>query len=158
MRRRDDDHETIGGRQPDWLPWLTGTLADLGYDLSSERSGGRAKLARDTGLSQGIVTRLLGGQPVSYETLLTLSRGTGIPIRDLLIRTGKASEEDFSVPGSKIGHAEVLSGKQLSPEEVAVAAGVPEEDRSWFVTMLRRMRKNGTDDGGNSAGGAAAEG
>jgi transcriptional regulator with XRE-family HTH domain len=157
MRRRDNDQESAGGL-PKWLPWLTGTLTDLGYDLSSERSGGRAKLARDTGLSQGIITRLLAGQPVSYETLLTLSRGTGIPIRDLLIRTGKATEDDFSLPGMKTGHPEVLSGKQLSPEEVAVAAGVPEEDRPWFVTMLRRMRKSGTDNGGSSAGGAAAEG
>lgn len=157
MRRRDDDQESTEGR-PEWLAWLTGVLTDQGYDLSSERSGGRAKLARDTGLSQGIVTRLLAGQAVSYETLLTLARGTGIPIQDLLIRAGKAAPDDFTLPGTEIGHSGVSSGKRLSPEEVAVAAGVPEGDRAWFVTMLRRMRNSGTDNGGSSAGGAAAEG
>lgn len=157
MRRRGIDHEDAEER-PKWLAWLTGVLTDKGYDLSSDRSGGRAQLARDTGLSQGIITRLLSGQAVSYETLLTLSRGTGIPIRDLLIRTGKADEADFSHPAEEIGHVEVLSGKRLTPEEVAVAAGVPEGDRAWFATMIRRMRRQGTNNGGGSAGGAAAGG
>ncbi|WP_411577089.1 helix-turn-helix domain-containing protein [Streptomyces sp. A13(2022)] len=157
MRRRDDDHETTGER-PDWLPWLTGVLTDKGYDLSSGRSGGRAQLARDTGLSQGIVTRLMAGEAVSYETLLAVSRGAGIPIAELLIRTGKASTDDFELPGPESGHIEVSSGKRLTPEEVAEAAGVPEGDRPWFTTMVRRMRRGGTSDGSSSTGGAAAEG
>jgi transcriptional regulator with XRE-family HTH domain len=157
MRRRDHEGDITGGR-PEWLAWLTGVLTDKGYDLSSDRSGGRAHLARDTGLSQGIITRLLTGQPVSYETLLSLARGTGIPIQELLVRTGKATEADFSLPGLETGQIEVLSRRRLTPEEVAIAAGVPKEDQPWFVTMLRRMRKNGTDGGDSTTGGAAAEG
>lgn len=157
MRRRDDEIDSSGGR-PQWLVWLTGVLTDKGYDLSSERSGGRAVLARDTGLSQGIVSRLMDGQSVSFETLLSLSRGTGIPYAELLIRTGKATEADFSLPGEKIGHIGVQSGKRLTPEEVAVAAGVPEEDQAWFATMVRRLKKGGIDDSDSAAGGAAAEG
>ncbi|MFF7171141.1 helix-turn-helix domain-containing protein [Streptomyces pseudovenezuelae] len=155
MRRRDDEIESTGER-PQWLVWLTGVLTDKGYDL--ERRGGRAQLAQDTGLSGGIITRLLAGEPVSYETLLTLSRGTGIPVVDLLIRTGKATEEDFSLSGEGFGQFGVQSGKRLTPEEIAVAAGVPEEDQSWFVTMLRRLKRSGIDDGDSPAGGAAAEG
>lgn len=157
MRRRDHDHESTRER-PTWLPWLIGVLTDKGYDLGQGRTGGRAQLAQDTGLSGGIITRLLVGEPVSYETLLALSRGTGIPIAELLIRTGKASEEDFSLPGPESGQIAVSSGKRLTPEEVAEAAGVPEEDRPWFTTMVRRMRRSDTGDGGSSAGGAAAEG
>lgn len=158
MRRRDEDQETGGdhARRPDWLPWLTGTLTDKGYDL--ERRGGRKQLADDTGLSGGMITRLLAGESMSYETLLSFSRGTGIPISDLLVRTGKASEEDFSLSGSKTGQTEVSSRKRLTPEEVAQAAGVPPEDQAWFATMVRRMRRRETRDGGSSAGGAAAEG
>ncbi|WP_158854082.1 hypothetical protein [Streptomyces sp. NRRL F-5650] len=159
MRRRDDDHETGGdvAQRPDWLPWLTGVLTDKGYDL--DRRGGRKQLADDTGLAGGMISRLLAGESMSYETLLTFSRGTGIPISDLLVRSGKASADDFSQPGSKTGQAAVLSRKRLTPEEVAKAAGVPEEDRAWFATMVRRMRKQSTTgDGGSSAGGAAAEG
>lgn len=160
MRRRDHDLESTGERaeRATWLPWLTGVLTDKGYDLSSSRSGGRSQLAQDTGISAGIITRLLAGEPVSYETLLALSRGTGIPIAELLIRTGKASEDDFSLPGPESSHIGVSSGKRLTPEEVAEAAGVPEGDRPWFATMVRRMRKSETGDGSSSAGGAAAEG
>ncbi|MEU9065873.1 hypothetical protein AB0D60_03115 [Streptomyces sp. NPDC048306] len=157
MRRRDDDHETTGERAP-WLPWLTGVLTDKGYDLSSSRSGGRKRLAFDTGLSAGIISRILDGQPVAYETLLALSRGAGIPLAELLIRTEKAADDDFSLSGPESGQIAVSSGKRLTPEEVAEAAGVPEEDRPWFTTMVRRMRRNGTGDGSSSAGGAAAEG
>lgn len=155
MRRRDNDHETAG--PVTWQPWLTGVLTDRGYDLSSSRSGGRTQLARDTGLSGGIITRLLAGDPVSYETLLSLARGTGIPITELLIRTGKASTDDFSPPGPESSQIAVSSGNPLTPEEVAEAAGVPEEDRPWFTTMVRRMRRNIGDDD-SSARGAAAEG
>lgn len=157
MRRRDDNTENTESR-PDWLTWLTDVLTSKGYDLAPGRSGGKAQLARDTGLSPGIITRLLSGEGVSYETLLALARGTGIPIADLLIRTGKAAEGDFSHAGLKIGQPDVLSERRLTPEEVAVAAGVPEEDWPWFTTMVRRMRRSDTGDGGNTAGGAAAEG
>ncbi|MEV8124059.1 helix-turn-helix transcriptional regulator [Streptomyces sp. NPDC085944] len=157
MRRRDNDQESTGER-PTWLPWLTGVLTDKGYDLSSSRSGGRSQLAQDTGISAGIISRLLAGEPVSYETLLSLSRGTGIPLAELLIRTEKAAERDFSLSGPESGQIAVSSGKRLTPEEVAEAAGVPEDDRPWFTTMVRRMRRGDTGDGSSSAGGAAAEG
>ncbi|MGW2742324.1 helix-turn-helix domain-containing protein [Streptomyces sp. NPDC001450] len=157
MRRREDETESTEGR-PEWLVWLTGVLTDKGYDLSSERSGGRAELARDTGLSASIIARLMAGKPVSYETLLALARTTGIPVAELLVRTGKATEDDFSLPGRESGQSEVLSRKRLTPEEVAVAAGVPQEDQAWFATMVRRIRRGGNDNGGSATGGAAAEG
>ncbi|MEU2739875.1 helix-turn-helix transcriptional regulator [Streptomyces sp. NPDC007095] len=133
-------------------------MTDKGYDLSSERSGGRAKLARDTGLSASIIARLMSGQQVSYETLLALARSTGIPVMELLIRTGKATEADFSLSDEEFGQIGVQSGKRLTPEEVAAAAGVPEEDQAWFATMVRRIRRRGTGDSDSAAGGAAAEG
>jgi hypothetical protein len=105
-----------------------------------------------------MVTRLLAGESMSYETLLAFSRGTGIPISEVLVRSGKAAEADFSPSGSKTSQVTVSSRKRLTPEEVAKAAGVPEEDQAWFATMVRRMRRQNTSDGGSSAGGAAAEG
>jgi transcriptional regulator with XRE-family HTH domain len=157
MRRREDENESAEER-PEWLVWLVGALADKGYDLSSERTGDRAKLARDTGLSASIIARLVSGQQVSYESLLALARSTGIPVMELLIRTGKATEDDFSLSGEEFSQIGVQSGKRLTPEEVAVAAGVPEEDQAWFATMVRRLKRRGIDEGDSSAGGAAAEG
>jgi hypothetical protein len=100
----------------------------------------------------------MSGQAVSYETLLTLSRGTGIPLPELLIRTGKASEDDFALSELGIGRIEVSSEKRLTPEEVAVLSGVPEEDQPWFTTMIRRIRRNDAGDDNGASGGAAAEG
>jgi hypothetical protein len=156
MRRRDDHDGGGGGHRPEWLPWLTGALADRGYDL--DRRGGRTRLSEDTGLSASIIARLLAGEAVSYETLLAIARGTGVPLAQLLIRTGKASPDDFALPGMEIGHVGVSSGKRLTPEEVAALAGVPDDDRPWFNTMLRRLRRDGYEEGDSATGGAAAEG
>ncbi|WP_125262356.1 hypothetical protein [Streptomyces alboflavus] len=156
MRRREDSESP--GERPTWLDWLTGVLTDLGYDVKNPRGGGRAKLARDTNLSASIVARLMDGQAPSYESLLAIARGTGIPLTDLLVRTGRATEDDFSIPGANIGQIAVSSGKPLTPEELAAAAGVPEGDRDWFVTMIRRLRLSNSSDGDSATGGAAAEG
>lgn len=158
MRRRDDDTADQPERpeRPEWLTWLTGVLTDNGYNMS-ERGGGRAKLSREAGLAPAIIARLMDGQPPSYESQLALSRATGIPLRELLIRTGRATEADFSLPGMETSQIGVSSGKPLTPEELAVAAGVPEGDHDWFVTMVRRMKRR-TNESDSAAGGAAAEG
>lgn len=156
MRRRDSDSEQPAERPP-WLTWLVGALTDLGYDMS-ERGGGRAQLARDAGLAAAIIARLMDGKVPSYESQRAISRATGIPLPELLVRTGRAAEEDFAHSGSLSSHSEVLSGKPLTPEKLAVLAGVPEDDQDWFVTMVRRLKRGNAGDGDSAAGGAAAEG
>lgn len=152
MRRRDDYDAQPG---EDWLTWLTRILLLRGYDLDSR--GIKAQLTRDTGLPQATVSRLLAGATPSLETSVVLARILDVPLPLLLIRTGKVNQEDFPQAGAIIDQTGVLSGKPLSPEEVAIAAGVPDEDREWFTTMVRRMRREGgTDDG--TTWGAAAKG
>jgi transcriptional regulator with XRE-family HTH domain len=154
MRRREDTED-----QPpeDWLPWLRRIIRTRGYDIDSLRGGGSTRLAADTGLAPATVSRILDGSVPGYETAVILARTLDIPLPLLLIRTGKATEDDFPQFGSIAGQSGVLSEKPLSPEEVAIAADVPDGDREWFATMVRRMRReNGADDG--TAGGAAARG
>lgn len=164
MRRRDDQHQTEGTGhprpttppgEPDWLTWLKGELTERGYDVTSERGGGRARLVRETGLGLATISRVLDGKIPGYETQLVLSRHLGIPIETFLIRTGKASSTDFLTAGSESGQSRVSSGQSLTPEEIAALAGVPEDDRPWFTTMIRRLRRG--DDGDSTMGGAAAE-
>jgi transcriptional regulator with XRE-family HTH domain len=136
---------------------LKGELSDRGYDVTSERGGARARLSKETGLGIATISRVLDGQIPGYETQLVLSRHLGIPVETFLIRTGKATREDFLEQGSESDHSEVSSPKLLTPEEVAALAGVPEDDRPWFTTMIRRLRKS-SNNGDSTAGGAAAEG
>ncbi|MFI9600379.1 hypothetical protein ACIHCX_10940 [Streptomyces sp. NPDC052043] len=166
MRRRDDQDQTEGlghgsptapPGEPAWLTWLKGELTDRGYDVTSERGGGRARLVRETGLGLATISRVLDGKVPGYETQLVLSRHLGIPIEHFLIRTGKAASTDFLTVGSETDHSRVSSGQELTPEEIAVLAGVPEDDRPWFTTMIRRLRRAG-DDGDSTTGGAVAEG
>lgn len=152
MRRRDDLDNEAG-----WLIWLQGLLADRGYDVTSARSGDKTRFAVDAGLAPATVTRILGGKAPDLEVQVTLSRFLGVSLDELLVRTGKASETDFRHSPNQSGHAAVSSENPLTPEELAAMAGVPKEDRDWFVTMVRRLRKQG-DANGSSAGGAAAEG
>jgi transcriptional regulator with XRE-family HTH domain len=154
MRRREDTED-----QPpeDWLTWLRRIVRARGYDIDSPRGGGPTKLAADTGLAPATVSRILDGVAPGYETCVILARVLEIPLPLLLIRAGKATEDDFPQAGATIDQTGVLSGKPLSPEEVAIAAGVPDGDRDWFATMVRRMRREiGADEG--TAGGAAAKG
>lgn len=152
MRRRDDYEERPG---EDWLAWLRRILLLRGYDLDSR--GSIAQLVRDTGLAQATVSRMLTGAIPSLETCVVLARVLNVPLPFLLIRTGKVHEDDFPQAGAIIDQTGVLSGKPLSPEEVAIAANVPDGDREWFATMVRRMRREGDAQDG-TAGGAAAEG
>lgn len=148
MRRHDDIAEA-------WLTWFQGVLRNRGYDLSP-RGGGAVRLATETGLAQSSISRLLAGAIPSLETTVTLSRTLDIPLSTLLVRTGRASEQDFPQGEAISNQTGVLSGKPLSPEEVAIAADVPPPDREWFATMVRRLRREG--DNNSTSGGAAAEG
>lgn len=154
MRRREENGSALD--QPDWLVWLRGIVSERGYDIDSPRGGGKTRLAEHLGIAQSSVSRILSGTVPDYDTLVAFARSLDIALPELLIRTGKATESDFPQTHSINDQVAVSSGKPLTPEEVAIAAGVPEGDRDWFVTMIRRMRRHGNE--GGSAGGAAAEG
>ncbi|MFE5658315.1 helix-turn-helix domain-containing protein [Streptomyces sp. NPDC056517] len=152
MRRQNVHDEQAG-----WLTWLQGLLADRGYDVTSARSGDKTRLALDAGIAPATVTRILTGKAPDLEVQVTLSRFLRVSLDEMLVRTGKASDSDFRHSANESGQTPVSSETRLTPEELAVAAGVSKEDREWFATMVRRLRKQ-DDEKGSAAGGAAAEG
>lgn len=152
MRRREDQSE------PDWLPWLKDVIRARGYDIDSAKSGARTALAHKSGIPESTLSRILTGAGTpNYETCVTLARALQIPLRVMLIRTGKATEQDFSDTATDTQEIAVLSGKRLSPRQLAIAAGIPSGDLEWFETMIRRMRREDRGSDGTE-GGAAAEG
>lgn len=89
-----------------------------GYDLSSPRSGGRMKLADDTGLSPSTVSRMLSGKtiPDAYS-LEALGDAIDVPVTHLLEAAGYVS------PGALTG-GEPLPERPLTVKEAAGRLGI----------------------------------
>ncbi|MDX3249487.1 helix-turn-helix domain-containing protein [Streptomyces sp. ME18-1-4] len=70
-----------------------------GYDLSSPRSGGKTKLAEDTGISPATIGRLFAGRtiPDAYS-LQPLADAIGVPVTRLLEAAGIVSPGRLTGP------------------------------------------------------------
>ncbi|MYS78169.1 helix-turn-helix domain-containing protein [Streptomyces sp. SID5926] len=104
-----------------------------GYDIDSPRGGGRTALARDTGMSQSSVGRMLAGRampdPAYLEALATALR---VPLPDLLVLSGLISREAFA--------GEPQSPRALSPREAAADLGIKDPTKvQLFETMVRAL-------------------
>lgn len=76
--------------------WLLDTAVAAGYDFSSPRSGGRAKLAADAGVSQSQVHRATSGNVMpDIRTQRLLAKALGILPREMYIRSGIIDPTDL---------------------------------------------------------------
>ncbi|MGP9019960.1 helix-turn-helix transcriptional regulator [Streptomyces sp. BR1] len=118
------------------------------YDIDSPRGGGKSKLADDAGVHRAAVSRLLQRQSMpDLETMRRLAGVLDVPLRDMLIRSGRLSEDDLPIAAGRGGQDE--DGQELlSPEEAARRMGVPPELRELFV----RVTKAFLPEGGEGAG------
>jgi transcriptional regulator with XRE-family HTH domain len=82
-----------------------------GYDLSSPRSGGKTKLAEDTGISPATISRMIAGKtiPDAYS-LQPLADVIGVPVTHLLEAAGIVSPGALTGPPS----TQPLSAKQAA--------------------------------------------
>ncbi|MFD9796141.1 helix-turn-helix domain-containing protein [Streptomyces sp. NPDC059070] len=112
------------------------------YDIDSPRGGGKSKLADDAGVHRAAVSRLLQRQSMpDLETMRRLAGVLGVPLRDMLIRSGRLSEDDLPVAASRGGQDE--GPGPLTPEEAAVRMGVPPELRELFARVTRAFLPDG---------------
>lgn len=111
-----------------------------GYDIDNPRGGGKKRLAETVGMSQSSVGRMLAGQTLPDPAHLErLADALGIPLMDLLIRSGivsgrarhAAKEEPPSAPR-----------EPLTPEAAARLLGIRSPDR---VQMFSAMAKTLAD-------------
>ncbi|MFI6057487.1 helix-turn-helix domain-containing protein [Streptomyces sp. NPDC051286] len=110
-----------------------------GYDIDTPRGGGKSKLADDAGVHRAAVSRLLQRQSMpDLETMRGLAVALGVPLRDMLIRSGRLSEGDLPVAGSFRGEEADVPG-WLSPEEAARRMGVPHELQDLFVKITKQF-------------------
>ncbi|GAA3769533.1 helix-turn-helix domain-containing protein [Streptomyces phyllanthi] len=126
----------------EFATWIEGVMRTRGYDIDSPRGGGKTKLAEDAGVHRAAITRLLQRQSMpDLETMRGLSRALGIPVRDVLIRSGKLAEEDLPRTSASAPAAGGVAGEPyLSAEQAAAALGIPEHLRAAFVQITEQLR------------------
>lgn len=128
-----------------------------GYDMDSPRGGGRRQLARDVGMSESSVGRMLDGktlpQPHFYEAL---ARAVNLRVSLLLVEAGIISQETLT----ETPRPRVVS--PITPEVAARELGITDPgDRSLFLGMVERLRADrptGPRANDAEAGGEAAHG
>ncbi|WP_221348545.1 helix-turn-helix transcriptional regulator [Streptomyces beigongshangae] len=139
--RADQDRRATG--LGEFAGWIEELLRARGYDIDSPRGGGRSKLADDAGVHRAAVSRLLQRQSMpDLETMRRIAAVLGVPLRDMLIRSGRLTEEDLPLTD---GGRSADGGDQvrLSPEDAARRMGVAPELRELFAKVARQFLPEG---------------
>ncbi|MFE2295137.1 helix-turn-helix transcriptional regulator [Streptomyces sp. NPDC059452] len=141
--------------------WIEELIRARGYDIDSPRGGGKSRLADEAGVHRAAITRLLQGQSMpDLETTRRLAHVLGVPVRDMLIRSGRLSEEDLPLPdlgGGASGAA--APHRRLTLEEAAAGLGVPRDQWDMFIRVAAQFLPTADTDSGRGAaeyGSAAA--
>lgn len=79
--------------------WLRDLMERRGYPMDGPRAGGIAKLAIDSGVSQPSISRIFNaeGYSPSVETLRALAPVLGVSLREMMIRSGRATEDELPI-------------------------------------------------------------
>ncbi|GGZ38775.1 helix-turn-helix transcriptional regulator [Streptomyces rubiginosohelvolus] len=136
--------------------WVEDLIRQRGYDIDSPRGGGKSRLADEAGVHRAAITRLLQGQSMpDLETTRRLAHVLRVPVRDMLIRSGRLSEEDLPLPDLGGGGLDAVAPpRRLTLEEAAAGLGVPREQWDMFIRVAGQFLPADPD----SARGAAEHG
>ncbi|MFF3944343.1 helix-turn-helix domain-containing protein [Streptomyces sp. NPDC001902] len=125
----------------DFADWIEGLMRGRGYDIDSPRGGGKSKLADDAGVHRAAITRLLQRQSMpDLETMRGLARALGIPVRDVLVRSGKLSEDDLPRPDVHASGAGP-AGPRMTAAQAADALGIPEHLKAAFIQVTEQFTR-----------------
>lgn len=127
------------------------------YDIDGR--GGKAQLARDTGMAESAVGRMLKGESLPDPRFFEpIAQAVEMDVRDLLIEAKIAKRESLSVP-VETGAAGVGSRSITTPGDAADALGIFDPiAREMFlgtVERLKRMQRPPTDEAGSDGSEAA---
>ncbi|WP_439082154.1 helix-turn-helix domain-containing protein [Streptomyces sp. WL006] len=133
-RPSDDEAESIAAR---FGRLVTELAIEAGYDLSP-RSGGRAALARQVGMSPSTVGRMLNGEtlprPDQFESI---AAAVGADVNDLLVAGGVLSAKSIHNPGNS--DVRSATSQSLSPEAAADRWGITDPNiRSMLISSIRQ--------------------
>lgn len=137
--------------------WIEDLIRRRGFDIDSPRGGGRSRLADEAGVHRAAVTRLLQRQSMpDLETTRRLAHVLEVPVREMLIRSGRLTEEDLPLPSLRVGVA--APAASLTLEEAAVGLGVPPEQRAMFIKVAGQFLPEAGGRGADSGSGSGSVG
>ncbi|MFC4503017.1 MULTISPECIES: helix-turn-helix domain-containing protein [Streptomyces] len=125
--------------------WVEDLMRERGYDIDSPRGGGKSRIADEAGVHRAAVTRLLQRQSMpDLETTRRLARVLGVPVRDMLIRSGRLTAEELADPHDYLAAPAPPAGSGRRPtlDEVADLLGVPADRREMFVRVVEQFLPN----------------
>ncbi|MGW4030241.1 helix-turn-helix domain-containing protein [Streptomyces sp. NPDC004838] len=115
--------------------WIEELIRRRGYDIDSPRGGGKSRLADEAGVHRAAITRLLQRQSMpDLETTRRLAHVLDVPVRDMLIRSGRLTEQDLPLPQAA-EHAPQATERRLTLEEAAAGLGIPADQREIFIKV-----------------------
>ncbi|MFD9075890.1 helix-turn-helix domain-containing protein [Streptomyces lasiicapitis] len=127
----------------EFAAWVEELMRRRGYDIDSPRGGGKSKLADDAGVHRAGVSRLLQRQSMpDLETMRRLAVVLDVSLRDMLIRSGRLTEDDLPLSGNR-RYEGTAAESRMSPEEAAWRMEVPVEQRELFVRVVRQFLPEG---------------
>ncbi|MFF4168570.1 helix-turn-helix domain-containing protein [Streptomyces sp. NPDC001744] len=116
--------------------WIEELIRRRGFDIDSPRGGGKSRLADEAGVHRAAITRLLQRQSMpDLETTRRLAHVLDVPVRDMLIRSGRLTEDDLPLPQAAETVQPGVGGRRLTLEEAAAGLGVPAAQREMFIKV-----------------------
>ncbi|GLX52905.1 helix-turn-helix domain-containing protein [Streptomyces sp. NPDC014983] len=122
--------------------WVEDLMRERGYDIDSPRGGGKSRIADEAGVHRAAVTRLLQRQSMpDLETTRRLARVLGVPVREMLIRSGRLTAEELADPHDRPASPAPGTEFDRRPtlEEVAELLGIPADRREMFVRVVEQF-------------------
>ncbi|MFF3151905.1 helix-turn-helix domain-containing protein [Streptomyces sp. NPDC057910] len=134
------------------------------YDIDSPRGGGKTALARDTGLSESAIGRMLRGETLPEPRhFAAIADAVKLDVRWLLIEAGILPHA-YRPSGNSSTPVETdatgVGSRSITPSEAADALGITDPvAREMLYGTIERLRRLQDADGGPASdnGGTAAQ-
>ncbi|MFJ6215037.1 hypothetical protein ACIQGZ_17130 [Streptomyces sp. NPDC092296] len=118
---------------PAFTQWLRQRAKAAGYDVGASR-GARLALAKAAAISPTQVGRTLTGDTMpSVESQRGLAKALGIPVAEMLVRSGTLAPEDI------LSRAGTPAASEVDPYRLAREWGIPEDRVELFVSCVEAL-------------------
>jgi transcriptional regulator with XRE-family HTH domain len=120
----------------EFAQWLRQQLERRGYDLRP-RGGGQTRFIKDSGLSVGTVSRMLGGTATpDTRVLQTLADALDVPLAEVMVAAGVMSRSELAALRN------APPAQPLTPERAADELGIHDpQARALFISMTETLRQ-----------------
>lgn len=102
-------------RQP-FGEWLRKEMLRQGYEVDGPRAGGRTLLAKRSGISLSIISRILGENRVpEVPALRAIGKTLGYTLGEMMVFAGLAEPEELPQPVARVSQVQVTAPEPPGP-------------------------------------------